>query len=340
MNVNKSKRNQNCEDQQRNIDQLQYIQRLELKIKELQSSVSVLKQRDHLLSTSVANHGQSDTYSGTDMDSAHPEQRPKCSHSGQNPHPVENLHIQSMDMSIRQLETTMFQNLYLMTMGGSQTNLQIQQQAGLINNLQTQQMNLMYSMLTQRPAYGHGGVNPHYFPQNPNCFYPNLSIPVNAPYSMPYNIPQAQFQVPPFFNASIPPPNLCFPPTDVRQVPAGSHLQNQIPPPTQQINQAYNTYGSNPGVYQPANLLTRHVDLPASPVPVNHDTEQNPTYKNSLTQEQVCHIPKDAGLRQPNKEPSSETDDCRNVISVEKNKKSSASATPSQGCLITCTKNG
>ena len=31
MNVNKSKRNQNCEDQQSNIDQLQYIQRLELK---------------------------------------------------------------------------------------------------------------------------------------------------------------------------------------------------------------------------------------------------------------------------------------------------------------------
>ena len=213
----------------------------------------------------------------------------------------------------------MFQNLYLMTMGGSQTNLQIRQQAGLINNLQTQQMNLMYSMLTQRPAFDHGGVvNPHYFPQNPNCFYPNLSIPVNAPYSMPYSTPPAQFQVPPFINASIPPPNLCFPPTNVRQVPAGSHLHNQIPPPTQQINQAYNTYGSNPGVYQPANLLTRHGDLPAPPVPVNHDTEQNPTYKNSLTQEQVCHIPKDAGHRQPNKEPSSETDACGNVIS-EKN---------------------
>ena len=121
-----------------------------------------------------------------------------------------------MDMRIRQLETTMFQNLYLMTMGGSQTNLQIQQQAGLINNLQTQQMNLMYSMFTQRPAFGHGCVvNPHYFPQNPSCFYPNLSIPVNAPYSMPYSTHQAQFQVPPFINASIPPPNLCFPPTNV-----------------------------------------------------------------------------------------------------------------------------
>ena len=199
MNVNKSKRNQNCEDQQSNIDQLQYIQRLELKIKELQSNVSVLKQRDHLLSTSVANHGQSEIYSVTDMDLAHPEQRPNCSHSGQNPHPVENLHIQSIDMRIRQLETTMFQNPYLMTMGGSQTNLQIQQQAGLINNLQTQQMNLMYSILTQRPAFGHGGVvNPHYFPQNPNCFYPNLSIPVNTPYCMPYSTLQAQFQMPLF----------------------------------------------------------------------------------------------------------------------------------------------
>ena len=100
-------------------------------------------------------------------------------------------------MRIRQLETTMFQNLYLMTMGGSQTNLQIQQQAGLISNLQTQQMNLMYSMFTQRPTFGHGCVvNPHYFPQNPSCFYPNLSIPVNAPYSMPYSTHQAHFQVP------------------------------------------------------------------------------------------------------------------------------------------------
>ena len=86
-------------------------------------------------------------------------------------------------------------------------------------------------------------------------------------------------------------------------VPAVSHLHNQIPPPTQQINQAYNTYGSNPGVHQPANLLTRNGDIPAPPVPVNHDTEQNSTYKNSLTQEQVCHIPKDAGHRLPNKYP-------------------------------------
>ena len=129
---------------------------------------------------------------------------------------------------------------------------------------------------------------------------------------------QLSFKCPLFFNASIPPPNLCFPPTNLRQVPAGSHLHNQIPPPTQQVNQAYNTYGSNPGVYQPANLLTRHGDLPAPPVPVNHDTEQNPTYKNSLTQEQVCHIPKDAGHRQPKKEPSSETDACHNVISEKK----------------------
>ena len=104
----------------------------------------------------------------------------------------------------------------------------------------------------------------------------------------------------------------------MRQVPTGSHLHNQIPSPTQQINQAYNTYGSNPRVHQPANLPTRNGDLPALPVPVNHDTQQNSTYKNSLTQEHLCHIPKDAGRRQPNKEPSSETDAGRNAISETK----------------------
>ena len=172
----KSKRNQNSDHDQTNVHQAQNIQRLELKIKELQSSVSVMKQRDQLLSSNTPNEETSDNCGRNSQNSKQYEATSNGCHSALNHHNNnQNCYIQSLEMRIKQLETTMFQNLYIMTMGGTQTNLQIQQQANVLHNLQIQQMNLLNSFFTPRPAPSTIGFgNPHYMPPYPNFVYPNL----------------------------------------------------------------------------------------------------------------------------------------------------------------------
>ena len=195
-------------------------------------------------------------------------------------------------MRIKQLETTMFQNLYIMTMGGSQTNLQIQQQANVLHILQIQQMNLSNSFFTPRPAPSTIGFGkPHYMPPYPNFVYPNLGVPMNMPYGVPYNIPQAPFHPPPSFDCSVPPPNMgppqmdarhglmgghmppprsgCSDPPlsmgppsmDVRHVPMGGHVTYKVPPSSQQINSMLHIGSDNQASVQSAETPLRERPL-------------------------------------------------------------------------------
>ena len=134
------------------------------------------------MSTDVPNL---DTNQSEINQNSHPSDH--CHRSG-----VKNCQFQSMDVRIKQLETCMFQNLYLMTMGGSQTNVQIQQQANLLHNLQ---ICLQSSLFPPRPIFPLGGVgNAQFIPLYMNLVYPNAGSPLNVPYVMPHNIPQTAWQ--------------------------------------------------------------------------------------------------------------------------------------------------
>lgn len=189
INTTKSKRNHVHEYQQNNLHQSQYIQRLESKIRELQSSVSVLKDRDQLLSNGSVPCERI----------AQPEMPGQHIHSSDRDNSIEDtkFQVQNMDMRIKQLEASMFQNLYLMTLGSSQTNFQFQQQANLLQSLQLQQLGFINSFLPR--AFVPPGVLG-------NTYHPPFGM--NLPHGMPYGTPQSMYQPSMFFNSSIPPPNM------------------------------------------------------------------------------------------------------------------------------------
>ena len=270
--ITKGKKNQNLEHEQVNIQQSQYIQRLELRIKELQNSVSVLKQRDELLAPNApsneSNSNRSNTNSEQNMN--HEQFRMNslgCPSASQH---RENCYIQAMDMRIKQLETAMLQNLYIMTMGGTQTNLQIQQQANLLNNLQLQQMYMINNLHQPRPMVPSGYVgNPYHV--HPYA-YPNVGIPGNGT-GTPYSNPRMTFQQTPVFNSSIPPPNLWFPPNTQQQMypvlglgtsKVGQTTVQPVDPVSGQMaNSRQSVDGNNP-TNPSQNLSTQHSTNPTS----------------------------------------------------------------------------
>ena len=134
----RSKKTQVTEQQQVNLEHLQYIHKLELKIKELEQVVSLSRRRenlDHGLRQSTQNIGESDQYrpytcSGmTSLSHSDHAMNMRCSQQ-----------IDSLNARLKQMEVNMFQNLFLMTMNSSQVSVQLQNHANSVHNIQLQRM--------------------------------------------------------------------------------------------------------------------------------------------------------------------------------------------------------
>ncbi|MCG8078587.1 MAG: hypothetical protein JAY75_20405, partial [Candidatus Thiodiazotropha taylori] len=201
----KSKKTQNLEQKQHSLAQAQYIQRLESKLQELQSTVSVLKRKDQLFngsSVNITNSNNSDSWKENANQSE--ENHMPLLNSCDNVNSLISMpcHVQNMDHRLKQLETNMFQNLYLMTMSNTQTYMQLQQQANMLHTIQMEQMR-------QTNCLAGSG-----FPSN------HVGNPLATPHSNCWQAPQSMYGTSYLFNSSIPPPGL----------PSGPHVYPTLNP--------------------------------------------------------------------------------------------------------------
>ena len=166
---NRGKKSQVAEQQKINLEQLQYIHKLEARVKELEQTLSLLNRKEKLNSDNVPRLENTSHSGGHHCDSSNVPEREAvyCDRA--------RLQIESLEMKVKQLEINMFQNLYLMTMNSSQVNVQFQTHAFMMQNCQMQQMFALSSLQAGRfhpPVYN---CNPfmHTYPTN---FIPSMTV--------------------------------------------------------------------------------------------------------------------------------------------------------------------
>ena len=133
--VARGKKSQAREQQQINLEQEQYIHKLERKIKELEQAVSLSRRREETNDLSGQSSQNSQAVNGQlPLGTSH-------SNVGQAASNNYNHHqLDSLEARMKQMEVNMFQNLFLMTMNNSQIGVQLQNHAQAVQNIQLQQM--------------------------------------------------------------------------------------------------------------------------------------------------------------------------------------------------------
>ena len=216
---NRGKKSQVAEQQKINLEQLQYIHKLEARVKELEQTLSLLNRKAKLNSDNVPRLENTSHSGGQHCDRSNAPEREAVYWDRAR------LQVESLEMKVKQLEINMFQNLYLMTMNSSQVNVQFQTHAFMMQNCQMQQMYALSSLQAGRfhpPVYNCNPFMHTYstnfipsmtqFSQGPNYWHPMSQVQfqhvIPPPPAAGSCVPPPNISPPPVFNASVPPPNV------------------------------------------------------------------------------------------------------------------------------------
>ena len=213
----RGKKHQVVEQQRVNLDQLQYIYKLEARVKELEQTLSLSNRRKSLNSDSVS-------CESTVLTPRRHDTHGRETENGNNVR----LQIESLEMKVKQLEVNNCHNLYLMSMNNSQINSQLQTQAFMMQNCQMQQLyafslqagKFQPPVLNYNPfGYGYpfmynyaANLTPSMATYNPVSNYwhpgPQAQFPPVVPPVIGHNGPPFNMPPPPVFQANVPPPNI------------------------------------------------------------------------------------------------------------------------------------